>query len=72
MLKLAVAQKIEEYMAGGGSKFVLRPLCPPEQILASAAGRGGHFGLPQPLTRPVGVIVSLYTGGCVLDAWQAP
>lgn len=27
------AKKIEEYVAGGGSKFILRPLCPPEQML---------------------------------------
>ena len=28
-----VAAKLEEYVAGGGSKFVLRPLCPPELML---------------------------------------
>ncbi len=28
-----VAGKIEEYVRGGGSKFILRPLCPPEQML---------------------------------------
>jgi len=28
-----IAKKIEEYVAGGGSKFILRPLCPPEQML---------------------------------------
>jgi len=28
-----VALKLEEYVNGGGSKFVLRPLCPPEQML---------------------------------------
>ncbi|MBI4587729.1 MAG: LLM class flavin-dependent oxidoreductase [Candidatus Rokubacteria bacterium] len=28
-----IAQKIEEYVKEGGSKFVLRPLCPPEQML---------------------------------------
>ena len=28
-----VALKIEEYVAGGASKFILRPLCPPEQML---------------------------------------
>ncbi|MBI4240809.1 MAG: TIGR03619 family F420-dependent LLM class oxidoreductase [Candidatus Rokubacteria bacterium] len=28
-----VAGKIEEYVAGGGSKFILRPLCPPELML---------------------------------------
>jgi probable F420-dependent oxidoreductase len=25
--------KLEEYVKGGGSKFILRPLCPPEQML---------------------------------------
>jgi len=28
-----VARKLEEYVNGGGSKFILRPLCPPEQML---------------------------------------
>jgi probable F420-dependent oxidoreductase len=28
-----VARKLDEYVAGGGSKFVLRPLCPPELML---------------------------------------
>jgi len=28
-----LALKIQEYVEGGGSKFVLRPLCPPEQML---------------------------------------
>jgi probable F420-dependent oxidoreductase len=28
-----IAKKIEEYVAGGGSKFILRPLCPPEMML---------------------------------------
>ncbi len=27
------ARKIEEYVAGGGSKFILRPLCPPDLML---------------------------------------
>jgi probable F420-dependent oxidoreductase len=29
----AIARKLEEYAEGGGSKFVLRPLCPPELML---------------------------------------
>ena len=28
-----VARKLEEYVNGGGSKFNLRPLCPPDQML---------------------------------------
>jgi len=28
-----VARKLEQYIGGGGSKFILRPLCPPEQML---------------------------------------
>ncbi len=28
-----VAAKIEQYIARGGSKFILRPLCPPERML---------------------------------------
>ena len=28
-----VARKVEEYIASGGSKFVLRPMCPPELML---------------------------------------
>lgn len=32
-----VALKLEEYVNGGGSKFVLRPLCPPEQMLDQLA-----------------------------------
>ncbi|MFQ5521162.1 MAG: LLM class flavin-dependent oxidoreductase [Candidatus Methylomirabilia bacterium] len=32
-----VAEKIEEYIAGGGSKFILRPLCPPESMLEQLA-----------------------------------
>ncbi len=32
-----VAQKLEEYVRGGGSKFVLRPLCPPAEMLDQLA-----------------------------------
>ena len=50
----AVAQKIEEYMAGGGEVRSPPPLpARADARPANAAGRGGHFGLPQPLTRPV-------------------
>ena len=28
-----VRERLEEYVAGGGSKFILRPMCPPEQML---------------------------------------
>src|SRR5438094_3391521 len=28
-----VSERIEEYVRGGGSKFVLRPMCPPERML---------------------------------------
>jgi len=28
-----LAERLEEYVRGGGSKFILRPLCPPEQML---------------------------------------
>ena len=28
-----VLERIEEYVKGGGSKFILRPLCPPERML---------------------------------------
>ena len=28
-----LALKLEQYVNGGGSKFILRPLCPPEQML---------------------------------------
>jgi probable F420-dependent oxidoreductase len=26
-------ERLEEYVAGGGSKFIVRPMCPPEQML---------------------------------------
>jgi probable F420-dependent oxidoreductase len=32
-----VAAKIEEYIAAGASKFVLRPMCPPERVLDQLA-----------------------------------
>ncbi|HEY5724398.1 MAG TPA: TIGR03619 family F420-dependent LLM class oxidoreductase [Methylomirabilota bacterium] len=32
-----VAGRIEEYVKGGGSKFILRPLCPPEAMLDQLA-----------------------------------
>ncbi len=30
-------ERIEEYVKGGGSKFILRPLCPPERMLEQLA-----------------------------------
>jgi probable F420-dependent oxidoreductase len=32
-----VAEKIEEYVKGGGSKFILRPMCPPDMMLDQLA-----------------------------------
>jgi probable F420-dependent oxidoreductase len=32
-----LASRIEEYAKGGGSKFILRPLCPPERMLEQLA-----------------------------------
>jgi probable F420-dependent oxidoreductase len=32
-----VRERLEEYVAGGGSKFVLRPMCPPEMMLDQLA-----------------------------------
>jgi alkanesulfonate monooxygenase SsuD/methylene tetrahydromethanopterin reductase-like flavin-dependent oxidoreductase (luciferase family) len=32
-----VAGRIEEYVKGGGSKFILRPLCPPDAMLDQLA-----------------------------------
>jgi probable F420-dependent oxidoreductase len=32
-----LASRIEEYAQGGGSKFILRPLCPPERMLDQLA-----------------------------------
>ncbi len=28
-----VSERLEQYVAGGASKFILRPMCPPEQLL---------------------------------------
>ena len=28
-----VSERLEQYVQGGGSKFVLRPMCPPERML---------------------------------------
>jgi alkanesulfonate monooxygenase SsuD/methylene tetrahydromethanopterin reductase-like flavin-dependent oxidoreductase (luciferase family) len=28
-----VRERLEEYVAAGGSKFILRPMCPPERML---------------------------------------
>ena len=32
-----VRERLEEYAAAGGSKFILRPLCPPDQMLDQLA-----------------------------------
>jgi probable F420-dependent oxidoreductase len=32
-----VRERLEEYVRGGGSKFVLRPMCPPEQVVEQVA-----------------------------------
>jgi hypothetical protein len=32
-----VAERLEQYVRGGGSKFVLRPMCPPERMLDQVA-----------------------------------
>jgi hypothetical protein len=32
-----VAERLEEYIAGGGSKFILRPMAPPERMLDQLA-----------------------------------
>lgn len=32
-----VRARLEEYVAGGGSKFILRPMCPPGQVLDQVA-----------------------------------
>jgi hypothetical protein len=32
-----VVDKIEEYVKGGGSKFILRPLCPADMMLDQLA-----------------------------------
>ena len=28
-----VRERLEEYIAGGGSKFIVRPMCPPDRML---------------------------------------
>ncbi len=33
----ALIAKIEDYVKGGGSKFILRPLCPPARMLEQLA-----------------------------------
>jgi probable F420-dependent oxidoreductase len=37
-----LASRIEEYAKGGGSKFILRPLCPPERMLEQLALAAEH------------------------------
>jgi hypothetical protein len=37
-----LASRIEEYAKGGGSKFILRPLCPPERMLDQLALAADH------------------------------
>jgi probable F420-dependent oxidoreductase len=32
-----IRERLEEYVAAGGSKFVLRPMCPPEQMMEQLA-----------------------------------
>jgi probable F420-dependent oxidoreductase len=32
-----VRERLEQYVAGGGSKFILRPLCPPDRMLEQLA-----------------------------------
>ena len=32
-----VRERLEEYVAGGGSKFIVRPMCPPERMLDQLA-----------------------------------
>lgn len=32
-----VAERLEQYVRGGGSKFILRPMCPPEMLLDQLA-----------------------------------
>jgi alkanesulfonate monooxygenase SsuD/methylene tetrahydromethanopterin reductase-like flavin-dependent oxidoreductase (luciferase family) len=35
-------EKVEEYVKGGASKFILRPLCPPDRMLEQLAHVGEH------------------------------
>jgi len=37
-----LASRIEEYAKGGGSKFILRPLCAPERMLEQLAFASEH------------------------------
>ena len=37
-----LASRIEEYAKGGGSKFILRPLCPPSLMLEQLAFASEH------------------------------
>jgi alkanesulfonate monooxygenase SsuD/methylene tetrahydromethanopterin reductase-like flavin-dependent oxidoreductase (luciferase family) len=32
-----VRERLEEYVAGGGSKFIVRPMCPPDRMLDQLA-----------------------------------
>jgi hypothetical protein len=32
-----VRERLEEYVGGGGSKFILRPMCPPDRMLDQLA-----------------------------------
>jgi hypothetical protein len=35
-------EKVEEYVKGGASKFILRPLCPPALMLEQVARMAEH------------------------------
>jgi len=35
-------EKVEEYVKGGASKFILRPLCPPDRMLEQLASVAEH------------------------------
>ena len=35
-------ERLEEYVKGGGSKFILRPLCPPDRMLDQLAAAAEH------------------------------
>ena len=37
-----VRERLEEYVAGGGSKFILRPMCPPDRMLEQLARLAGE------------------------------
>ena len=45
-----VRERLEAYVEAGGSKFVLRPMCPPERMLEQLArlADGRRPGLPPP------------------------